>query len=141
MFEAFRFFVYFIPGIIEKIVKEAFEKAMVTNHFESARGSCRRQTRAVTLFVFYKRRLLRRQLLQHPRHGGGADAEMAGERVTGYQFTFGAAQFEYRFQIVVDGFGCPGSCYFRRHSVSGYPKPDSRLPGGRAWVALRFRHG
>jgi hypothetical protein len=48
---------------------------------------------------------LRGQLLQHPGHGSGADAQMAGESGAGYPFLLRAAQFQDGFQVIVDGFG------------------------------------
>jgi hypothetical protein len=36
MFESLRFFMNLVPGIVEHVVQEAFEQAMVANHFQSS---------------------------------------------------------------------------------------------------------
>ena len=77
------------------------EKAMVAKDLQSAHLPGRCQMHTVVLFVFHERRLLRSQLLQHSRYRSSTDTQMLGERVTGHLFLFGAAQFQYRFQIVV----------------------------------------
>ena len=64
-----------------------------------------RQDNAMVLFVFHKRWPLAGEFLQHPGDGSRADIQMTGQGIAGYPLFFRTAQFEDRFEIVVDGFG------------------------------------
>jgi hypothetical protein len=66
MLQPIRLVVNLVPGVIEEIVQETFQQAVVTKHLKSALLSRRGQTRAVMLFVLHKWRLLGGELLEHP---------------------------------------------------------------------------
>ena len=85
-------------------MEEALQQTMVAKNLQSAHLPGRCQPHTVVLFVFHKRRLLCSELLEHSGHGSSTDTKMLGERVTSHPLLFGAAQFQYRFQIVVYGF-------------------------------------
>ena len=114
MLQPFRFFVHLVPGVVQELVQEAFQEPVMAQHFESAPPSGGAQPHATMLFVKDVRRPLRGQLLQHPRNGGGADAQMRRQGIARNALTGGTAQLEDGFQIVVDRFGSG-----RRRSRSG----------------------
>ena len=99
--QPFRLIVNLVPRVVEEIMQETLQQAVVAKNLQSAHLPRGRQTHAVVLFVFHKRRLLRGELLQHSGDGSGADAKMPGEGVAGHPFLFGAAQLQDRFQIIV----------------------------------------
>lgn len=101
MFQPFCLIVNLIPRVVEDIMEKTLQQTMVAQNLQSAHlpGCC--QTYAAMLFVFHKGWLLRGELLEHARHRSSADTEMMSEGVAGHPFLFRAAQFQYRFQIVV----------------------------------------
>ena len=115
MFQPFRLVVNFVPGVVEEIVQETLQQTMVAKNLQSAHLPGCGQTHAVVLFVFHKRRLLRRELLEHSGDGSRTDTEMLRESVAGHPFLFGAAQFQDRFQIIVDRFRVVRSMCSRWH--------------------------
>lgn len=68
VFETFRFFVHFIPGVFEDVVKKKLEKAMVADEFPRAASACGSEASAAMLLVLNQRRTLQREPLQHARH-------------------------------------------------------------------------
>ncbi len=77
---------------------------MVAKNLQGSHLPARRQTHSMMLFVLHEGGLLRRQLLQHSSYGSGTDAQMMSQGVAGHALLFGAAQFQYRLQIIVYGF-------------------------------------
>ncbi len=110
MLQPFRLIVNLVPRVVEEIVEETLQQTVMAKNLQSAHLPGRSQTHAVVLFVFHKRRLLCRELLQHSSYGSGTDTEMLSEGVAGHPFLFRAAQLQYRFQIVVYRFRGVGSC-------------------------------
>ena len=104
MFQPFGLVVNLVPRVVEEIMEETLQQAVMAKNLQSAHLSGRCQTHAVVLFVFHERRLLRRELLEHSGDGSRTDTEMLGEGVAGHPFLFGAAQLQDGFQIVVYGF-------------------------------------
>lgn len=96
-------------------MEETLQQTMVAKNLQSTHFSGRCQTHAVVLFVSHKRRLLCSEFLQHSRHRRSTDTEVLDESVTGHLFLFGAAQFQYRFQIVVYRFRGVRSMFSRWH--------------------------
>lgn len=115
MFQAFCLIVNFVPRVVEEIMEKTLQQAVVAKNLQSAHLPSRCQTHAVVLFVFYKRRLLRRELLEHASNGCGTDTEMLREGVAGHPFLFRPGQFQYRFQIVVYRFRVVRPMASRRH--------------------------
>ena len=103
MFQPFCLFVNLVPRVVEEIMKEALQQAVMAKNLQSPHLPSCGQTHAVMLFVFYKRPLLRRELLEHSSDGCGTDTEILREGVAGHPFLFRPSQFQYRFQIVVYG--------------------------------------
>ena len=101
MLKPFRLIVNLVPGVVEEIMEEPLQQTVVTKDLQSALLPRCGQTRAVVLFVFHKWRLLCGQLLQHSGDGSGTDTKMPGQGVAGRRFLFGAAQLQYRLQIIV----------------------------------------
>jgi len=54
MFQPFRLIVNFVPRVVEEIMEEALQQAVVAKDLQSAHPAGCRQTHAVMLFVFYK---------------------------------------------------------------------------------------
>ena len=96
-------------------MEETLQQTVVAKNLQSAHLPGRCQTHTVMLFVFHKGWLLCGELLEHSCHRSSTDTEMLGESVTGHLFLFGAAQFQYRFQIVVYRFRGVRSMMFRCH--------------------------
>lgn len=96
MFQPFRLIVNFVPGVIEEIMEEALQQTVVPKNLQGAHLSRCSQSCAVVFLIFHKRRLLRRELLEHSGDGSGTDTEMLREGVARYPFLFGAAQLQYR---------------------------------------------
>lgn len=115
MFQPFRLIVNLVPRVVEEIMEETLQQAVMAKNFQSAPLSGRRQTHAAMFFVFHKRRLLRRELLQHSGYGGGADAEVLRERIAGDPLLFSAAELQDGFQIIIYGFRGVRSMYSRWH--------------------------
>jgi len=101
MFQPFCLIVNFIPRIIQEIMEETLQQAVMAKNLQRAHLPGRCQAHAVVLFVFYERRLLCRQFLEHSGYGGRADAEMPGQGIAGHPLPFRAAQLQDGFQIVV----------------------------------------
>jgi len=101
MFQPFCLIVNLVPRVVKEIMEETLQQAVMAKNFQSAHLSSRCQTHAAVLFVFHKWWLLCRELLEHTSNRSSTDTEMLGESVTGHLFLFGAAQFQYRFQIIV----------------------------------------
>ena len=104
MLQALRLLMDVLPGIIENVMKEAFEQPMMANNLQSTLFSARRKPYAVVLLVAHEGRALPSQLLQHSRYGSRAYSEALCKRIACYPIIFNAAQLENRLQIVVDGF-------------------------------------
>ena len=115
MFQSFGLVVNLVPRIVEEIMEETLQQTMVAKNLQSAHLPVCCQTHTVVLFVFHKRRLLCGEFLEHSGHGSSTHTEMLGERVTGHPLLFGAAQFQYRFQIVVYRFRSVRSVASRWH--------------------------
>ena len=84
MLEPFGFVVNLVPGVVEHIVQKALQQAMVAQHLQCALLTSPGQTRTVMFLVIHGRWLLRRQFLQHSRHGSGTNAQMLSECIAGY---------------------------------------------------------
>ena len=115
MLQPFRLIVNLVLRVVEEIMEETLQQAVMAKNLKRAYLPGRSQTHAVVLLVFHKRRLLCRELLQHSSHGGSTDTEMMGEGVAGHSFLFRAAQLQYSFQIVVYRFCGVGPVYSRWH--------------------------
>lgn len=115
MFQPFGLVVNFVPRVVEEVMEETLQQAVVAKDLQGAPLPGCRQTHAVVLFVSYKRGLLRRELLEHSSNGCGADAKMPRERVAGHPFLFRPGQFQDRFQIVVHGFRVVRPVAFKWH--------------------------
>src|ERR1035441_10370523 len=76
MFQPFCLIVNLVPRVVEEIMEETLQQAVMAKNLQSAHLPTRCQTHAAVLFVFYKRRLLRRELLEHTGDGCGTNAEM-----------------------------------------------------------------
>lgn len=105
MFQAFGFFVDFIPGIIQKIVKKSFQEPMMAHNFQRAMLPGRRQNHAVMLLIVNPGRFVARQFLKHARYRSGTDTEPHRKRVASDPFFFRAAQFEDCFEVIVNRLG------------------------------------
>jgi len=101
MFQPFCFIVNLVPRVVEEIMKETLQQAVMAKDFQSAHLPRRSQTYAAVLLVFHKRWLLCRELLEHSSNGGSTDAKMQSKSVASHPFLFSTAQLQYRFQIVV----------------------------------------
>ncbi len=101
MFQPFGLVMNLVPRVVEEIMEETLQQTMVAKNLQSTHLPGRCQTHTVVLFVFHEGRLLCRELLKHSGHRSGTDTKMLGESVTGHLLLFGAAQIQYRFQIVV----------------------------------------
>jgi hypothetical protein len=101
MLQPFCLIVNLVPRVVEEIMEETLEQAVMAKNFQGAHLPSRRQARAAVLFVFHKRRLLRRELLKHSSYGSCTHTEMVGEGVAGHAVLFGATQLQDRFQVVV----------------------------------------
>ena len=66
MLQTVGLFVHFVPRILQDIVQEKFQQAMVPHEFPTAPLARRRKAHSVMLLVDDQRWLLRRELLQHP---------------------------------------------------------------------------
>ena len=82
-------------------MQEPLQQTVVPKDLQSAHLARGSQTRAVVLLVFDGWRLLCGELLKHSSNGSGTDTKMPGQGVAGRRFPFGAAQFQYRLQIIV----------------------------------------
>jgi len=100
--QSFSLFVHFIPREVEHVMKKAFQQPMVTQDFERAMFSSLSQNRAVVLFITNKSRSQRRQPLKHSSDGRGSDFEPLSQRVARYPLFLGPAEFQNRFQVIVD---------------------------------------
>ena len=115
MLKPFRLIVNLVPRVVEEIMEEALQQTVVTKDLQSAHLPRSSQTRAVVLFVFHQGRLLCRQLLEHSSDGSGTDTKMPGKGVAGRPFLRGAAELEYRLQIIVCRLRVVGSRFSRGH--------------------------
>ena len=91
MFQPFRLIVNLVPRVVEEIVEEALQQAVMAKNLQSAHLPYCRQTHAAVLFVLHKRRLLRRELLEHSSDGSRTDTKMLSKGVAGYPLLFRAA--------------------------------------------------
>lgn len=91
MLEALGFFVDLIPGIVQNVMQEAFEKAVVTNYFESALSAGGRKIYSMVLFIADEGRALGGKLLQHSRDRCGADSEPLRQSIAGHPVLVSAA--------------------------------------------------
>jgi hypothetical protein len=69
-------------------MEETLQQAVMAQNLQGAHLPSRRQPRAPVLFVFHKRGLLRRELLEHSSYGRRTDIEMLGQRVAGDTLLF-----------------------------------------------------
>ncbi len=103
--QAFRFFVNFIPGIVQEIVKKSFQEAMMAHNLECTMLPGRPQKHAMMLLIVNPGGFVVREFLKHARYRGGTDAESFCKRIASDPFFLRAAQFEDCFEIIVDRFG------------------------------------
>src|SRR5260370_16172070 len=118
MFQPFRLVVNLVPRVVEEIMQETLQQTVMTKNLQSAHLPGCSQAAAVVLLVLHKRRLLCRQLLEHSSDGSRTDPKMLSDGVAGHSFLFGAAQLQYRFQIVVYPFGVVGASRSRSLTVA-----------------------
>lgn len=105
MLETFRFLVHLIPGILEDIVQKKFEQPVMAYDFPAATFAGRGEPHAAMLFVQHQRRLLRSELLKHPGDRSRTHRQPLGQGVARNALLARAAQFENRFEVIVDRFG------------------------------------
>lgn len=115
MLQTLGLFMDFVPLIIENVVQEAFEQAVVANHFQSASSAGWRKTHAMVLFITHEGGALAGELLQHSGYGSGAYPEPFRKRVARYAAVFSAAELKNGLEIVVDGFAVFESSLFWSH--------------------------
>jgi len=113
--QPFCLIVNLIPRIVEEITEETLQQTVTAKNLQSAHFPRCSQTRAVVLLVFHKRWLLCRELLEHSGYGSGTDTKTLSKGVAGHPFLLGAAQFQYRFQIIVHRFRGARSVNSRWH--------------------------
>ncbi len=107
MLQSLRFFMNLVPRIVEHVVKEAFEQAMVANHFQCTPSTSCRKAYPAVLLITDEGGLLSCQPLHHPRYGSRTNSEPFCQRVARHPIVLCAAQLKNGFEIVVDGFaGC-----------------------------------
>jgi hypothetical protein len=111
VFEALCFLVNFVPGIVEDLVEEGLEEAMMADDLEGALLSGLRELDAVMLLVDDERWLLRGQLLQHVGDGGCSDRQMGCDFGAGNLAFRSSAQLKDCFEVVIDGFAARGGGY------------------------------
>jgi hypothetical protein len=104
-----------VPREVQEIMEETLQQTMVAENLQSSHLPARCQTRAVMLFILHKGWLLCRELLEHSSDGSSTYTEMLSEGVAADPLLFSAAQFQYRFQIVVYGFRGVRPMYSRWH--------------------------
>jgi len=93
-----------VPRVVEELVEETLQQTVVANDLQSTHLPRCSQTRAVVLHVSHKRWLLCRELLEHSSHGSSTDTKTLSKGVAGHLFLLRAAQFQYRFQVIVGRF-------------------------------------
>ncbi len=76
--QAFRFFVYFIPRVLQNIVKKQFQKPMMADELPGAALTSSGQASATMPFVENQRRPLQRKLLEHSGDRRRADTQTLG---------------------------------------------------------------
>jgi hypothetical protein len=104
MFEAFGLLMHLVPGIVEDLMEESFDEAMVANDLESSLLSGFGERYAVVLLVDDKWRLLRGELLQHVGDGGCGDGQVDGDFGAGDLAFRSAAELKDGLEVVIDGF-------------------------------------
>ncbi|SRR5579864_8639780 len=92
VFQPFRLIVNLVPRVVEEIMEETLQQAVVTENLQSAHLARGSQPYSVVFLVLHKRRFLRSELLEHSRNRSSTDADMPRQGTAGYQFFFGAAQ-------------------------------------------------
>lgn len=115
MLQSLRLFVNLVPGVIQNIVQEAFEQAMVANHFQGTLSAGTRKAHSMVLFIKHERRVFSRQLLKHPRYGSRPNSETHSQRIARYRCFFRAAQLKDRLEVIVDRLSTLESGVFRGH--------------------------
>ena len=66
MLQALRFFMNFVPPVIQIVVQKSFEKAMMPKNFQSSLLTCGGQPCAMMLLIFHQHRFMAGELLEHP---------------------------------------------------------------------------
>ena len=113
--QPFGFFMYFIPRIVQNIMKKSFQQPVMAQNFHCAMFSRFRQEHPVVLFVLHERGFLRRQPLKHPSHRGRTHTEPLCQRVARDPLFFRPAQLQYCFQVIVHRFGMGRGLIFSFH--------------------------
>ena len=103
VFQTLGFLMHLIPRIAEKLMQDPLEQAVVAQHLQCPPLSSLGQSHAMMLLVLYEGGALRGEFLEHASYGRRADPQMPGKRVARDALLLGAAQFQNRLQVVVNG--------------------------------------
>jgi len=93
-----------IPGVLEDVVQEQLQEAVMTHKLPSAAFPGRGQANSAMLLILNQRWTLAGQLLEHARDGGGAHSEPLGQGVAGDALLIRAPQAENGLEVIVDRF-------------------------------------
>ena len=105
MLEALGFVVDLFEGVIEDLEEKGFKETMVAENFEGAFAAGRGETHTAMQLVVDGRAGGAGEFLQHVGDGGGGDAEVVGEALTGDALAGGAGEGEDGFEVVIDRLG------------------------------------
>lgn len=106
--EALGLLVDLVPGVVEDLVEEGFEEAMVADDLEGALAACAGELDAVVFAIENHGRLGGGELLEHVGGGGSADGELDGDLGAGDLAFFASAELEDGLEVVVY---CFAACF------------------------------
>jgi hypothetical protein len=124
------FFMNFIPGILEDIMKEQFDEPVMPDKLPGPPSACRSEPDTAMFLVLDQKRLPGGKLLKHLRNRSGPNAKMRRQIVASYGFVLRTVQGKDRLEVIVDRFRLRGSVGLHSHlyqfCMAGQKSPPTR---------------
>lgn len=120
VFQPLCLLVHLVPGVLQDIVKKEFEQSVMADEFPCAALSGCREPNAPVLLIHDESWPLRSEPLKHSGDRRSLDFESLGKGLCCDPQFLRAAQFEDRFEVIVDGFRSRRRGEFSWHYLRWY---------------------